>query len=234
MRATDWEFKNRALLFGLVFGVGFTLYAIDPQNATAAVSNWAAGVLGRDPDTLARLLFAFAACLLAAAATIRTWASACLQAQVVYAADVKTEALVADGPYRYMRNPLYFANILLSLGLGAMMSRIGFLAAAVAMTVFCYRLIFREEADMGATQGGSYASYQRAVPRLLPAARPRIPSAGSHAKWAEGFKAEFWCWGFASSVAAFAVTLNPPAFFAIMGISLAVFWFSTSFLLRRR
>jgi protein-S-isoprenylcysteine O-methyltransferase Ste14 len=34
------------------------------------------------------------------------------------AANVKTELLIADGPYRLVRNPLYFGNLLMVLGMG--------------------------------------------------------------------------------------------------------------------
>jgi protein-S-isoprenylcysteine O-methyltransferase Ste14 len=233
MRATNWEFKNRALVFGLIFGCSFALYSIDPQNSVAALANWMEAALGINANLIGRLLFALAAVLLVVAAFTRTWASAYLQADVVYAAEVKTAALVADGPYRNVRNPLYFANIFLALGLGAMMNRIAFFVAVIGMTVFCYRLIFREEADLGASQGEQYKRYSNAVPRLWPALGARVPSAGRKAKWADGFKAEFWCWGCAVSVAAFAISLNIIAFFVILAVSLAVFWFSSSILGRR-
>jgi protein-S-isoprenylcysteine O-methyltransferase Ste14 len=127
MKATNWEFKNRALMFGLVFTVAFPLYLLDRQNATAALANLLAAKLGINADLLARVLFAIAAVLLIAAALIRTWASAYLRSDVVYAADIQTRSLVADGPYRHVRNPLYFANLLMAIGMGAMASRIGFL-----------------------------------------------------------------------------------------------------------
>src|ERR1700734_93836 len=133
MGATNWEFKNRALVFGLVFGLAFSAYAIDPQNSTAALANWLEATLRGDANLVARLLFALATVLLVVAALIRTWASSYLNANVVYAAELKTASLVADGPYRHMRNPLYFANLLLAIGLGAIMSRIGFFVAVVAM-----------------------------------------------------------------------------------------------------
>ena len=232
MRATNWEFKNRALVFGIIFGIPASLYTLDPQNATAALANGLGAVLGMDANLVARLLFVLAACILVLAAFIRTWASAYLRAAVVYAAEIKTESLVADGPYRHMRNPLYFANILLALGLGAMMSRAGFVAVLIAMTVFCYRLIFREESDLEASQGEHYKLYQSAVPRLWPAWTARVPAAGREANWAEGFKSEFWCWGFAVSVGVFAITLNTTLFFAATAVSLAVFWLSSSLLAR--
>jgi hypothetical protein len=172
-------------------------------------------------------LFAFATIVMIVAALIRTWASAYLRAGVVYAAKVKTESLVADGPYRHVRNPLYFANVLMVIAMGAMMSRTGFLVAVVAMLVFCYRLILREEAELQADQGEQYKGYRKAVPRLWPALRPRIASAGRQANWADGFKAESWYWGFAAAFVAFAITLKLMLFFAILAASLVLFWVST-------
>jgi len=233
MRGTQWEFKNRALIFGLIFGASFSLYAVDRQNAAAALANGLGARLAMNADLSARLLFSLAALLLVFGALIRTWASAYLHAAVVYAAEVKTEALVADGPYRHVRNPLYFGNVLLALGMGALMSRVGFFLVVIAMTVFGYRLIFREEADLENSQGERYRRYRQAVPRLWPSLSPRTPSAGRNPDWAGGFQAEFWCWGFALSVAVFAITLSVVAFYAILGISLAVFWLSSS-LLRKR
>ena len=233
MRATNWEFKNRAMVFGLIFGLSFCVYFLDPQNSAAALANWMASRAGMDSNLAARLLFALATCLLVAAALIRTWASSYLHATVVYASEVKTASLVADGPYRHTRNPLYFGNILLAIGMGAMMSRPGFFVAVLAMLLFCYRLIFREESDLQANQGAQYDLYRKAVPRLWPALRPGTASAGRRASWAEGFKAEFWCWGFAMSVAFFAITLNTTAFFIIMAASIAVLWLSTRLIQRK-
>ena len=92
------------------------------------------------------------------------------------------------------------------------------------MLVFCYRLIFREESELQAGQGEQYDRYRDAVPRLWPALGPRIASAGREGRWMDGFKAEFWCWGCALAVAAFAITLNLPVFFAILAASIAILW----------
>jgi hypothetical protein len=45
---------------------------------------------------------------------------------------VHTERVLADGPYRYVRNPLYLGNILMATGIGLMASRIGFLVLVPA------------------------------------------------------------------------------------------------------
>jgi protein-S-isoprenylcysteine O-methyltransferase Ste14 len=227
MKATKWEFTNRALLFGLIFAFCFPLYFLDHQNSTIALAHWLGPRLQRNADLIARLLFAFAAVLLIVAALIRTWSSAYLRSGVVYASEVKTESLVADGPYRQVRNPLYFANVLMVMAVGAMMSRLGFFVALVAMLVFCYRLIGREEAELQASQGEPYKDYRNAVPRLWPALWPRIASPGRQAKWADGFKAESWYWGFAAALVAFVITLKLWLFFVILGASLILFWISS-------
>ena len=72
MKATNWEFTNRALVFGLIFAFTFPLYSLDHQNSTAALANWLGARLRMDADVVARLLFAFAAFLLVVAALIRT------------------------------------------------------------------------------------------------------------------------------------------------------------------
>ena len=110
----------------------------------------------------------------------------------------------------------------------AMMSRVGMFLAVVLMVWFCYRLIIREESALLTTQGERYRRYLSAVPRMWPALAPRLPSAGHLPQWTEAFKSEFWCWGFALSVAAFTISLSVPAFFIILGSSVFVLWLSAS------
>jgi protein-S-isoprenylcysteine O-methyltransferase Ste14 len=227
MKATYWEFPNRALVFGLIFWFAFALYMFDHRNATVTLASWLGGVLEMDSDRLARLLFALAALLLAAGALIRTWASAYLRPGIVYAAEANTESLVADGPYRYVRNPLYLANIPLALGMGAMMSRAGFFVAVVAIVAFSWRLILYEEPLLQAGRGATYESYRQAVPRLWPAVRPRIAASGCQPNWGTGFKAEAWYWGFAAAVGAFAITLSQTIFLVILAASIALLWFAS-------
>jgi protein-S-isoprenylcysteine O-methyltransferase Ste14 len=224
MKATQWEFTNRAMVFGLIFGCAFPLYALDQQNISAALANSVAERTSWNADLLARSLYVAAALLMALAALLRTWASSYLHASVVYASQVRSDALVADGPYRWVRNPLYFANILMAIALGALMSRLGFVFAVGVMALFCYRLIFREEGELAVTQGESYRAYCLAVPRLWPALSARIPAAGNQPRWKDGLKAESWYWGFAVALTAFAATLQFKIFLALVAASLILFW----------
>jgi len=141
--------------------------------------------------------------------------------------------LVADGPYRLVRNPLYVGNVLMAVALGSAMSRSGFIAAVVLMWVFCYRLILREETDLLATQGEGYERYCKTVPRLWPSLVPRIPAAGRKGNWSAGFKAELWYWGLAAALTVLAITLSTNLFLVTLSASIALFWVS-SWLLQRK
>ncbi len=162
--------------------------------------------------------------VLIAAAFLRTWASSYLRSDVVYASNIQASTLVADGPYRHMRNPLYFANFLMAIGMGAMTSRIGFLVLVLGMLWFCYRLILREESELQAGQGESYEQYRKAVPRFWPSLQPRAPAGPAQANWANGFRAEMWYWGFPAALIGFAATLKISVFFAIVTVSVLCFW----------
>jgi protein-S-isoprenylcysteine O-methyltransferase Ste14 len=227
MRASNWEFRNRAMIFGLIIGCSFAFYTVDHLSAVQVLVNWLGHRISVNPDALARGIFFAATVLLILAALLRTWASAYLHATVVYASQVKAARLVADGPYRRLRNPLYMANIMMAVAMASLMNRSGALFAVLLMWLFCYRLILREEAALKANQGEQYARYCNAVPRFWPALRPRVPASGKAADWKAGFKAELWYWGFAASLGAFAGTLSLKYFYVILCASILVFWISS-------
>jgi protein-S-isoprenylcysteine O-methyltransferase Ste14 len=224
LRATTWEFRNRATVFGIIFGAAFVLYTLDHVNAAAGLANWIADKRGWDANVVVRVVLLVAAGFMGACAMVRTWASAYLRTDVVYAPDVKTAALVADGPYRHVRNPLYLGNALMAVGIGATASRAGFFVLFAAMILFCYRLIFREEADLLAAQGESYAAYSRAVPRLWPSIGARVPSAGAPANWTAGFRAEAWSWSLVAGLVVFAITLDLRAMFVATAAWIGLAW----------
>ena len=144
--ASDFEFKFRFWIFGALFWLAFFTYAFDPQNAGAAIveslARWR-GVAVTAADL--HLIYGLGALFCVAAAAVRTWGTAYLNSEVMVDSRLHTSRLVADGPYRYVRNPLYFGNILLAIGFGLMSSRIGFPILVLGMIFFDYRLILREE-----------------------------------------------------------------------------------------
>ena len=231
-KASDFEFKFRFWIFGALFWLAFFSYTFDHQNAGATLVDWLAGRGGGDARY--HVIFAIGALFCLAAATLRTWATAYLNPEVMVDMRLHTSRLVADGPYRYVRNPLYFGNILLAVGFGAMASRIGFFMLVLGMLMFDYRLILREEAGISATQGESYRAYCAAVPRLLPALRPKVPPAGSLPDWGGGFLGEAFMWVMALSVVSFAITLQQKVFFIVLGSAFVVYGVCYVLILKRR
>ena len=224
MSASDFEFRYRFWIICALFGIAFSTYSIDAQNTGATLVQWIArlrGTTATDADYHA--IFALAALFCIAAALVRTWGTAYLNPEVMVDGRMHTSRLVADGPYRYVRNPLYFGNILLAIGFGLMASRIGFVILVLGMLLFDYRPILREEAGLAIDQGDSFRAYRAAVPRLLPALRPQLASGGRVPNWPDGFLGEAFMWVMAASVATFAITLNMNVFFVVLASSFVVY-----------
>jgi protein-S-isoprenylcysteine O-methyltransferase Ste14 len=241
MRATDVEFRHRFWFILLTYFVGFGSYAFDHLNAAEALARW---IFSRsDPrlDSLAARhalqgLFVLSAILVTAAAWIRTWGGAYLRSEVVHDAAVHTDRLVADGPYRYLRNPLYFGNMLLATGLALLASRTGGVILILGNLLIVRRLIGREEAAMAHSQGEAYRAYRAAVPRLWPSLRPRLPASGFEPKWPQSFLGEAWMWTFAMNGFLFAWTLDIRLYNIILCVSAAAYFLMRMVLerLRRR
>lgn len=233
--AKEWEFRGR---FWFIFGTywaGFLLYWVDHVNVCVAVARFAyrhqLGAGGRI-DHLVIALFAVGTAMTATAALIRTWAGAYLHSSIIYDGKLHGEQLVADGPYRHLRNPLYLGNLFLAVGVGFLASRLGFVVIALGNLVIVYRLLLREEVTLVASQGESYRRYCDAVPRLWPSFTPRVPASGAKPNWVDGFSGELMMWAAAVAMAVFTSTQNIRYFWLVFGTGLAIY-FLQAFLRQR-
>ena len=220
MKASEFEFRHRSLLNLVHFWIAFQLYSVDHADIVWAFVPW------NNPQgkAIARVIFGFGALLLGLAAVVRTWAAAYLRSDVVHDTALHAEALVADGPYRHVRNPLYLGTFLMSVGLGFLASRSGFLVLAVGAAVRILRLIGREEAELEKHQGERFREFCRRVPRLLPSLRPRIAAAGLRPQWGQAFRGEAVMWGLFLTMVAFTITLQDRVAEALAGATM-VLWF---------
>jgi protein-S-isoprenylcysteine O-methyltransferase Ste14 len=224
--ATGFEFRHRFFIIAIIFFVGFEFYWID-HTATGV---WIAELLRRHPLDLAQqrdrhmlqAIYWLATLVVAGAALLRTWAAAYLPSRIVHSTQLHQESVIADGPYRHLRNPLYLGVILLAAGIGMAASRSGFCFIIGAAILFYYRLIFREEPELEATQGDVYRRFAAAVPRLIPSLAPRLPASGARPEWRQAWRGELFMWLFAASSAAFAVTLSGRVFTIATFLSVAV------------
>jgi len=109
--------------------------------------------------------------------------------------------LMAAGPYRYMRNPLYLGNILLALAIGSLGPPAATALVVIFNGIFIYRLIAIEEPFLRAANGGRYAQYCAVVPRLFPRFTPApLPPDPRVPDVADGFVTELFMLGFAAAM----------------------------------
>jgi protein-S-isoprenylcysteine O-methyltransferase Ste14 len=226
MRATEFEFRHRWWIIAGIFVVGFWCYSFDHVSVSVAVARW---LLGRSvplhsPATrhVVQAVLGVGAVLVILSAAIRTWGAAYLRSEVVHDQKLHAEVLVADGPYRYVRNPLYLGMILLVVGFATMASRIGCLALVVLAILFTYRLILREESELREVRGDSYQAFLAVVPRLWPSFKARLPSGERKPLWGQAWLGESFGWLFACATVVYAATLKLALFYAILAAAFVV------------
>ncbi len=238
MRATEFEFRFRFFIIIAIFAVGFWSYALDPVSVSAMLAGW----LMRRPVDLAvavdrhvvQAILAVGVVLTFLAALVRTWAAAYLRSEVVHDWDLHGEGLVADGPFRYVRNPLYLGGVLFAVGFALAAGRLGFVIIVGGLSLFYLRLIAREESLLSETQGESYRRYLRTVPRLIPSLRPKVAASGLVPRWGQAFFGETFMWFFAIAGACFAATLNQHLFLILICAGVAASFLAKLVLQRHR
>lgn len=136
------------------------------------------------------VVMVFAAFLAAIGAILRVSGAAWLGPATVQHGEMQAGAVIADGPYRYVRNPLYLGLWFMFAALGFLMPPTGALFAVVMITVFLLRLILGEEAFLTAQLGQPYRNYLSSVPRLIPRLRTGLARTGRKALWLHAVLAE--------------------------------------------
>ncbi len=85
----------------------------------------------------------------------------------------RSHQLVTNGPYRWIRHPLYLMGLIAYLGFAFLSAN--WIIACLAVLVFILLLIRlpQEEAHLAARFGEEYLSYSRRTGRFLPRLRPQ-------------------------------------------------------------
>ncbi|HME13597.1 MAG TPA: isoprenylcysteine carboxylmethyltransferase family protein [Candidatus Acidoferrum sp.] len=214
IRAGDFEFRNRVWIFAFIFGLPFLFLLVDHVPIGSCLADRLAAAWPMEEITALHIVFGVAALIMIPALLIRVWGSAYLSREVVHDHAVHSEVLHADGPYRHVRNPLYFGNVLMAWAMSFFLPILGWPIVVIGIPLFCYRLIGHEEAALAAEQGESYRAFMNAVPRLWPAIRARIPAGGSKPDWVSGLAAEAFFMSFALGITAFAIFIDIRWFYA--------------------
>lgn len=233
MKAHSLEFRFRFLIHFVIILVGFTApwdrwLHIDSSGPNAHVWGTLAASLamlkpgagGMGIAAAFNLILAFGILCALGAAALRTWGSAYLGANVVKAHTFQGASVVAAGPYRRVRNPLYLGTMLHVLALALLMPPSGAIFSIVAIGFFQVRLILGEEAFLAGKLGEPYLDYCARVPRLLPALRPKVPSSHTRAAWGIALLGEIYMWGVA--IAFISVGYRYNAFLITQGVIISL------------
>jgi protein-S-isoprenylcysteine O-methyltransferase Ste14 len=188
MRASAIEFRLRMAINAIIITLGFWAPWIEPWHIgrRMPLTEWLAlelsriGVMSFAVATTAVII---AAALFAAlGALFRVWASAYLGPGTVSNMNMIAGKVMADGPYRFVRNPLYIGLWFMVAAMTFAMPPTGALLAVILVTVFAIRLTLGEEEFLKGRLGEPYVAYLRAVPRFVPRLRgaPSPSGAGPH------------------------------------------------------
>lgn len=210
MKAAPLEYRFRFALHALIYFCGFAFYCLPNSHESTwlMLTPWLerTGWLSFTGATIA--LLSLAIVFATTGAMLRTWGSAYLGAGIVQSQDMHGNTILADGPYRRTRNPLYLGTFLHTLALALLMSPYGALFTIIAIGLFQLRLISTEEPFLAAKLGQPYLDYLKRVPRLLPSLTPRIPPSRAKPHWLQAILGESYMIGTALSFAIFGWRYN--------------------------
>ena len=82
--------------------------------------------------------------------------------------DVPPDRIVATGPYRYTRNPMYLGHLIFMLGLTVTFWSWFALVLLAARAIWFHRRVLGDEQRLEARFGADYAAYRRQVKRWIP------------------------------------------------------------------
>ena len=227
MRATRWEYRLRFPLHALIFVVGFWPFW-EPWLGLTTKSTWLIlsaslarqGWLGFQVATQALLIVAIL--FAALGAWMRTWGSAYVGASIVNSPSMHGVAMLADGPYRRTRNPLYLGTLLHTVGVALLMAPAGAIFTIAAIWILQVRLALAEEPFLEARFGQAYLQYRDRVPQFLPATKAQVPSAGVSARWGQAVLGESYMIGVVITLAGFGWNFNAQPLLKGILISLGV------------
>jgi protein-S-isoprenylcysteine O-methyltransferase Ste14 len=196
MGASALEFRLRMPINAVIIILGFWAPWIEAWHIGRRISllEWLALELSRTGlvsfAVATPLLLIIAALIAAKAVLFRVWGTAYLGTGTVNSATMLAGNVVADGPYRYVRNPLYIGVWCMVIAMTFLMPVTGAAFSAILITIFAIRLTLGEEAFLSVKLGEPYLAYLKAVPRFIPRLRGALSPAGAKPHWVRALLTE--------------------------------------------
>jgi protein-S-isoprenylcysteine O-methyltransferase Ste14 len=246
MQATRFEYRFRFAIHVLIYALGFGLVPLADRFTPGIVqalqvatrSTWliAASILSRQHllsfTAAVVVLLVVALVFTGLGAWFRVWGAAYVGARVVKSSEMHGERMLADGPYRRTRNPLYLGTLLHTAGLAILMPPVGAALAIALIWIFQVRLALAEEPFLTAKFGQAYVEYRAAVPRFLPAPAALVAASGEQPRWGQAVLGELYFIGVFVTMAVFGWNFNADPMFRGILISLGAGIVARAFLPR--
>ncbi|MGO9337920.1 MAG: methyltransferase family protein [Terracidiphilus sp.] len=232
MKASAFLFRFHMIITAVIIGVGFwapwvQFWGIGSRIPLLEGLPLELSRLGLLSFTVATPVVIVGGALIAAmGAVLRIWGSAWLGHGVVLNSQMQAASLMADGPFRYVRNPLYLGIGCVIATLALLMPASGALFVFVAYPLFLSCIIVGEESFLMAQFGEPYRAYLRSVPRLFPRLRTTLKPTGNKPHWLQAVLSEITPIGVFFTIACLSwtydVRLMGRAILISFGISLVV------------
>jgi S-adenosylmethionine-diacylglycerol 3-amino-3-carboxypropyl transferase len=149
----------------IVTTISFLFFSKAPSSIEIAGS-W----VGLPSGLSVRYGYLIIAFLVLLASLIRMWAGSVLTSKTVMAFRVQNSKLALSGPYKFVRNPIYFADLIAFSALSLCLKPVGLLIP-VLIWIHYYQLIKYEEEKLVTRFGDIYSDYIMSVPGLSPGIR---------------------------------------------------------------
>jgi protein-S-isoprenylcysteine O-methyltransferase Ste14 len=236
MKATRFEYRFRFWIHLIVYVLGFaavpllaqfTPGLLDALGLTAK-SSWLvlSSVLARQGwlafGDATVVLLCLALLFTGLGAGFRVWGAAYLGAGVVQSPTMQGVDLLAAGPFRRTRNPLYLGTLLHTIGISLLMPPAGAVFSMALLWMFQFRLALAEESFLAARFGQPYLDFKARVPRFLPAPTPQVPAAGVSPRWGQALLGEFYVVGVFLTLGIFGWSFNATPLYRGILVSLGI------------
>jgi len=216
MQATRFEYRFRFALHALIYFLGFlspwllfgNVLNMESRSTWLVLSSLLQRTGWLTFVGAVLVLMGLALVLTGVAAWLRVWGAAYVGSGVVRSSSMHGESMLADGPYRHTRNPLYLGTMLHTAGIAILMPPSGAILALVLLWVLNIRLALAEEPFLLERFGQAYVDYCAKVPRFLPTPSPQVPAAGQKPLWGQAVLGELYFVGAFLTLAIFGWDFN--------------------------
>ncbi|MDP4276187.1 MAG: DUF3419 family protein [Bacteroidota bacterium] len=145
--------------------LSFLVFRTDPA-ILELIGRW----LGWTGRLSVRYSYLIIASFVLLATLIRMWAGSVLTSSTVMAFKVQDNKLIITGPYQFVRNPIYFADLIVFIALSFCLRPVGLLIPILIYLHYCL-LIRYEEANLKKEFGRSFDAYVQSTPMMIPGFR---------------------------------------------------------------